>query len=138
MVNAKIKIFSYKRSNQIFVPFNDLSGNIFLFPILFNVEITDNLSNFATASFSETKVWIKCFSLDIDYTRVLVERFNYRHNSIKTVTCHRKRLRFWYVQSWYYIREKLIKCLTQFLFTGSGFTIISKVNFFTFWWILGR
>ena len=73
MVNAKIKIFSYKRSNQIFVQFNDLSGNIFLFPILFNVEITDNLSKFATASFSEMKVWIKYFSLDFDYTRVLAK-----------------------------------------------------------------
>ena len=80
MVNARITIFHYKLSNQIFVQFNDLSGYIFSLARLFNVEITDNLFNFITASFSEMKGWIKRFSLGFDYTRVLVERFNYRLN----------------------------------------------------------
>ena len=58
-----IKAVSYKLSNQIFVQFNDLSGNISLLARLFNVEFTDNLFNFITSSFSEMKVWIKSFSL---------------------------------------------------------------------------
>ena len=52
---------------------NDPRGNIFLLARLFNVEITDNLFNFITASFSEMKGWIKRFSLDLDYTQVFVE-----------------------------------------------------------------
>ena len=83
-------------------------------------------------AFLKWKVESKRFGLDFDYTRVFVRRFNYRHNRIKIVTCHQKRLRFWYVQSGYHIRQKLIKCLTKLLVTGYGFTIISEVNFFTF------
>ena len=52
---------------------NDPRGNIFFLARLFNVEITDNLFNFITASFSEMKGWIKRFSLDLDYTQVFVE-----------------------------------------------------------------
>ena len=48
----------------------------FSLPRLFNVEITDNIFNFITSSFSEIKVWVKRFSFDFDYTRVSVERFN--------------------------------------------------------------
>ena len=136
-VNAGTKIFSYKRSNQIFVQFNGLSGDIFLLARILDVEITDNLFNFITPSFSETKGWIKRFGLDFAYTRVIVERFNYKHNRIKIVTCHRKRIKFWYVQSGYYGREKLIKCFTELLVAGYGLTIINEVNFFTFWWIFG-
>ena len=127
---------SYKLSNQIFIQFNDLSGNIFLLARLFNVEITDDLFNFITASFSEMNGWITPFSFDFDCTQVFVKRFNYRHNRIKIFTCHRKRFRFWYVQSGYYIREKLIKWLTELLVTRYDFTIINEVNLFTFWWML--
>ena len=53
-MNARIKIFNYKLSTQIFVQFNDLSGKVFLLLTrFFNVEITDDLFNFITASFSE-------------------------------------------------------------------------------------
>ena len=96
-----------------------------------NVQVTDNLFNFITASFSEMIGWVKRFSLDFD-SRVFVERFTYRHNRIKIFICHRKRLRFWYVQTGHYIREKLIKCLTELLITGYGFTIINEVNFSPF------
>ena len=141
-VNARIKIFTYKLSNDIFVQFNDLSGNIFLLARLFNVEIADNLFNSLQLFFSEMKGWIKRFSLDFDYTRAFVERFNYRVNRIKIVTCHPKRLRFWYIQSGYYVREKLIKALTEFLVAAYGFTIINEVNFFSpfheFWVNNGR
>ena len=41
--------------NQIFVQFNDISGNIFLLARFFNAEITDNLFSLITASFSEMK-----------------------------------------------------------------------------------
>ena len=66
-------------------------------------------------------------------TLVYVERFNYRHNRIKIVAWHRKRLTtFWYVQSGYYITEKLIKCLTELLPTRYSLTIINEINFFHF------
>ena len=96
-----------------------------------NVQVTDNLFNFITASFSEMIGWVKRFSLDFD-SRVFVERFTYRHNRIKIFIFHRKRLRFWYVQTGHYIREKLNKCLTELLITGYGFTIINEVNFSPF------
>ena len=54
-VNAGIKIFSYKLSNQIFVQLNDPSESISLLTRLFNVEITDNLFNFIATSFYEMK-----------------------------------------------------------------------------------
>ena len=47
--------FSDLNLTQVFVQFNDLSGNIFLLARLFNVEITDNLFNFNSASFPEMK-----------------------------------------------------------------------------------
>ena len=67
-----IKAVSYKLSNQIFVQFNDLSGNISLLARLFNVEITDNLFNFITASWKfESKALaliltiLECLSKDL-------------------------------------------------------------------------
>ena len=140
-VDARIKIFSYKLSNQTFVQFNDLSGNIFLLARLFNVEITDNLFNFITASSSELKGWIEPFSFDFYYTQVFAERVNCRHNRIKIVACRRKRLGFWYVQNEYYIKEKLIKCLAELRVTRYDFTIINEVIFSSideFWVNNGR
>ena len=67
------------------------------------------------ANFSEMKSRVKRFSFDFGYTRVFVERFNNIRNKIKIFTCHRKSLRFWYVQSGYYIRDKLIKVKTNYL-----------------------
>ena len=87
---------------------------------------------------SEIKGWFKRFSLKFGFTWVFIERFNYRHNRIKIFTYHWKRLRFWDIQTGYYIKEKLIKRLTELLVTSYGFTIINKINFFTFWWILGK
>ena len=81
----------------------------------YNVEITDNLFNFMTANFSEMKSRVKRFSLDFGYTRVFVERFDNIRNKIKIFTCHRKSLRFSYVQSGYYIRDQLIKVKTNYL-----------------------
>ena len=51
----ELKFSAINFVNQIFVQFNDLSRNIFLLARLFNVEITDNLFNFITASFFEMK-----------------------------------------------------------------------------------
>ena len=73
----------------------------------FGVEITENLFNFITASFSKIVGCVKCFSFAFDYTRMFVGRFNYRNIRIKIFTCDRKRLRFWYVQIRYHLREKL-------------------------------
>ena len=52
----------YKLNNQIFVQFNDHSGNIFFLARHFNLGITDNLSDFITVNLSEMKNWIKLFS----------------------------------------------------------------------------
>ena len=40
--------------------------------------------------------------------------------------------KFWYVQIWYYISEKFIKCVTELLVTRYDFTIINEVNCFIF------
>ena len=57
---------------------------------------------------------------------MIAGKHNGRANSeigyrIKIFTCYRKRLRFCCVQTGYYIREKLIKCLTESIVTGYGF-----------------
>ena len=44
-----------------------LVGISFFLARLFNVEITDNLFNFITASFPEMKGWTKRFSYDFDF-----------------------------------------------------------------------
>ena len=97
----------------------------------FDVEITD-LFNFITVSFSEMKgklgalililIIIECLLKDL-ITDVIGPRF---------LLGIRKDLGFWYVQSGYYIREKLIKCLTELLIVVYGFIIINEVTFFTF------
>ena len=107
----------------------NLLGKTFLMlrlPIIFSTSL-----RLVFLKWGESNVLVMIFTM-LEY----VEEFNYRQHRIKISTFHWKRLRFWYVQSRYYIREKLIKCLTELLVTGYGFTIISEVIFFNFWWIL--
>ena len=58
------------------------------------------------------KGWIKCFSLDLDYIRVFVEKLMTDIIGSRLSLAIKIDLGFCYVQSEYYIREKLIRCVT--------------------------